>query len=62
MSLPIAYKMEHDVVGHYTRPDIFELKINNSESEKDLLHFYCSFGLFETELYYIIKTRPFSMN
>lgn len=29
MSLPAAYKMEHDVVGHYARPDILELKIND---------------------------------
>ena len=29
MSLPISCKMEHDVVGHYARPDILELKIND---------------------------------
>lgn len=29
MSLPAACKMEHDVVGHYARPDILELKIND---------------------------------
>ena len=27
--LPAACKMEHDVVGHYARPDILELKIND---------------------------------
>ena len=27
MRLPAACKMEHDVVGHYARPDILELKI-----------------------------------
>ena len=29
MRLPAACKMEHDVVGHYVRPDILELKIND---------------------------------
>ncbi|MEI3305020.1 MAG: nitrilase-related carbon-nitrogen hydrolase [Dysosmobacter sp.] len=29
MSLPSSCKMEHDVVGHYARPDILELKIND---------------------------------
>lgn len=29
MSLPVSCKMEHDVVGHYARPDILELKIND---------------------------------
>ncbi|MCI6733081.1 MAG: nitrilase, partial [Lachnospiraceae bacterium] len=29
MSLPISCKMEHDVVGHYARPDILELIIND---------------------------------
>lgn len=28
MSLPAACKMEHDAIGHYARPDILELKVN----------------------------------
>lgn len=28
MSLPAACKMEHDAIGHYARPDVLELKVN----------------------------------
>lgn len=28
MSLPISCKMEHDAVGHYARPDVLELNVN----------------------------------
>lgn len=28
MNLPAACKMEHDAIGHYARPDILELKVN----------------------------------
>ena len=28
MSLPAACKMEHDAMGHYARPDVLELKVN----------------------------------
>ena len=33
MNLPAACKMEHDVVGHYARPDILELKIYDKSCE-----------------------------
>ena len=29
MNLPIACKMEHDAIGHYARPDVLELKVND---------------------------------
>lgn len=29
MSLPAACKMEHDAVGHYARPDVLELIVND---------------------------------
>lgn len=28
MNLPAACKMEHDAIGHYARPDVLELKVN----------------------------------
>ncbi len=28
MNLPAACKMEHDTIGHYARPDVLELKVN----------------------------------
>ena len=28
MNLPAACKMEHDAVGHYARPDVLELIVN----------------------------------
>ena len=28
MNLPAAGKMEHDAIGHYARPDVLELKVN----------------------------------
>ena len=27
-NLPAACKMEHDAIGHYTSPDVLELKVN----------------------------------
>ena len=28
MNLPAACKMEHGTIGHYARPDVLELKVN----------------------------------
>ena len=28
MNLPVSCKMEHDAVGHYSRHDVLELKVN----------------------------------
>ena len=28
MNLPAARKMEHDAIGHYARPEVLELKVN----------------------------------
>ena len=28
MNLPAACKMGHDTIGHYARPDVLELKVN----------------------------------
>ena len=28
MNLLAACKMEHDAIGHYARPDVLELKVN----------------------------------
>jgi len=28
MNLPAACKMEHDAIGHYARPEVLELKVN----------------------------------
>lgn len=28
MNLPAACKMEHDAIGHYARPNVLELKVN----------------------------------
>ena len=28
MNLPAACKMKHDAIGHYARPDVLELKVN----------------------------------